>query len=711
MQFIVTVLSGFLVIAVLVIWQVTDQLWLGVRFEAPPVGEQGGLIVAKVDKNGPAAGKLAVDQRLLAISDENQSIVLLERLLEAPDVFPTYAGFNAFLQEQQQAAEILSSKTVTFLLADGSTVVVNPEPRHSPASIPGLYLLYILCGFFCCGMGLLLWYYRAGLFVSYLVLVAGIGTLIYYLSVVLQYRELALPLAWMKATAATSIVGTNLFAWGYLSIFAVYPLRVASNRVVWGILGVMTLLTFNNLEQWVDLPLHTYMLQFLFVGIGIYWLLVLQWRVTRKHPVEHATVRLFIMTMAVPSVLIILVWLVPILLGKQAWLSHEFARLIFVPIATGWAIAVFRYHLFNVEWWWYVSVMWLVGVTVILVPYAILVYLFDFEPLLALSLTLLSAVFLYFPVERKVILRVRHDLPSSADAAVSTLVKCLGKASTDKDIQEIWHKTLEYNFRPISIRHGSEWQKHVFFKDEGVCLCVPDVVGEGCYELEGKQQGDWLFNERDVQVAQSLFELTHAILKATHAREEATLAERTRIMRDLHDSLGAKLLSMAQRCRGVESEDHAREALQTLRDTVHLSTTAEQLDLAALLGEWRVETRERVEIADAKLHWKVDGVGEGLYLSSARVLLLRSFLRETVSNALKHVRSENLYVRFAREDNVLYLCVGNDSVSADPTSWKLGFGLSHLRDRLVRAGGELKIIQRQVAGGGTVDEIWAKIPL
>lgn len=43
-------------------------------------------------------------------------------------------------------------------------------------------------------------------------------------------------------------------------------------------------------------------------------------------------------------------------------------------------------------------------------------------------------------------------------------------------------------------------------------------------------------------------------------------------MRDLHDSLGAKLLAMAQRCRGYKSTEDAREALQILREAVHLST-------------------------------------------------------------------------------------------------------------------------------------------
>ncbi|MEZ5537035.1 MAG: hypothetical protein R3F02_15610 [Thiolinea sp.] len=304
-----------------------------------------------------------------------------------------------------------------------------------------------------------------------------------------------------------------------------------------------------------------------------------------------------------------------------------------------------------------------------------------------------------------------YDTPSLLDSALPGLTHSFQKASTDVDFEIAWKQALKQRFQPISISHSFKKQQKAIFLDDGVKLLVSDVVAQGRYELVGKRGGNGLFNSRDIQVAQSLFELTHAILKATHAREEATLEERTRIMRDLHDSLGAKLLSMAQRCRGMDSEDYAREALQTLRDTVHLSTVAEQLELLPLLGEWRMETRERLEVADAKLHWHEENIDPELKISSAKVLLLLSFLRETVSNALKHARPGNIYVRFTYTENSLQLLVGNDGGSSRPEAWKVGFGLSHLRERLVRAGGSLTLGQRQSETNNFINEVVARIPL
>ncbi len=180
-------------------------------------------------------------------------------------------------------------------------------------------------------------------------------------------------------------------------------------------------------------------------------------------------------------------------------------------------------------------------------------------------------------------------------------------------------------------------------------------------------------------------------------------------MRDLHDSLGAKLLSMVQRSN-VNSDD-AREALQTLRDTVHLSTITKMPDLPVLLGEWRMETKERVEITDAQLHWQENIHEEALRINAAQLMLLRSFLRETISNALKHAQPENVFVRIKQLSGYLRVSVSNDGCVTAPTTWKLGFGLSHLRERLVRAGGKLEIDCWETDGRGIKAEVLAVIDL
>lgn len=305
-------------------------------------------------------------------------------------------------------------------------------------------------------------------------------------------------------------------------------------------------------------------------------------------------------------------------------------------------------------------------------------------------------------------------LPTPKNSSLTTLpriIQSLQIASSDSDFKKAWVQILDDWFHPVSIVYIVEDQDSAFLKKKKSLLHVPDIMGMGYYELSGKHQGNSLFNDKDVKTVKSLLSLTHAMLDASHVREKTIFAERTRIMRDLHDSLGAKLLSMVQRNQGHESADEARDALQTLRDTIHLSTTQEPLALAILLNQWRAETQERVEIIEARLHWHVEGINQNLRISSADVLILLSFLRETSNNALRHAKPENIFVSFVYRHRQISLTVSNDGLNTDPDNWKQGFGLKHLQNRLSRVGGTMKIGQRKIGQYVLVTEVQARLPL
>ncbi len=702
-RFVFIILTGFTLITFFVIWQMINQPWLGLSFITPSEGD--GLVIASIAKNSPAFNHLKSNQRVRFIKGTYNVVPLNRQLLKATDVFPTYKTFNTNLIYHQHVADILQEQIITFVLDNGQEITITPEKQHPISAIPIIHFFYLLSGFFCVGIGLLLWWYQRELFVTHFILIAGAGTLVYYLSVVLQYRELALPADWLHATAVACNTGANVSVWGCFAVFMVYPLRVFGNRSTWMLLLFILLLVINSVLQWVEFPFHAYMFQFALMGLGIYSLLFWQWHITRQHPVEHAIVKLFIIMMTTPTLLVMLLWVIPVILGNPVWILHELARFVFVPIALGWTIAVSRYKLFNIEKWWLISVIWLLGITVVLVPYGIFVYVMNFSPIPAFCLASIIGGILYFPMGQRFLFRLLPELSDSIDDTSSNLIYSLQTATTDAESQDIWKKVLKKHFQPITIKCLTGKQEEIAFKEEGQVIHVPNIVAGSSYRLFGKSQGSRLFNKQDVNAMQSLLILARSILRASRAREEAIFVERTRIMRDLHDSLGARLLSMAQRSH-VDA-DEAHEALQTLRDTVHLSTMSQQSDLLALLGEWRLETLERVEIANARLHWRVDISEDELKMSAERVLLLRSFLRETISNALKHTQPENIFIRIEQSSKYLKIRVSNDGYMVTPETWRLGFGLSHLRQRLMRAGGRLAINQVQDNERGSVVEVLA----
>ncbi|MCA1979081.1 MAG: histidine kinase, partial [Thiobacillus sp.] len=75
--------------------------------------------------------------------------------------------------------------------------------------------------------------------------------------------------------------------------------------------------------------------------------------------------------------------------------------------------------------------------------------------------------------------------------------------------------------------------------------------------------------------------------------ERAVGEERERIYRDLHDDVGAKLLSLVYRAGTPEDASLARSALQDLRDVVS-TVQPENLTLEALGADWRAECERRL---------------------------------------------------------------------------------------------------------------------
>ena len=701
-RFVFSTLTLFTFICYLVILQITHQPWLGVRFSAATEG----LTVTFVAQQGAAAGKLKRGQIINTIEGKQDTALLTAKLLQAPDVWSTFQAFNDYLTAHQQVSTILREPVVTFVLDNEARISIRPSSHHPILAIGWINLFYLLSAFLCMGVSLLVWHYCRQLFVTRLILIAGTGIFLYYLSVVLQYRELALTASWLHLTAVISSIGTNLFAWGFLSVFMVYPLRIFSNKSVLFFLLLLLVITLNNVLQWLELPFHAYMFHFLLVATWFYYLLFLQWQLTQQHPLEKAVIKLFILILVIPTMLVVLMWLIPIVLGKSTQLSHEFARFVFIPITIGWSFTVFRYRLFNVELWWLKSSLWMAGGVLVLLFDVIFVYITRLEPLSALSIALISAGFLYFPIRQWLLTRFFSESQSLLSHALPRFIQSLQTAATDADFQKVWQQVLKEHFQPIETSYLVRHQERTCFADEGLKLLVPDIVDNACYKFSGKHKGNKLFNKSDVEATESLSSLARAILHASRAREEAVLEERTRIMRDLHDSLGAKLLAMVQRCQGHHSADDAREALQTLRDTVHFSIATEPLVLNALLGEWRMETYERLEVAGVKLHWQTNDIPDTLKLSPTHMLVLLAFLRETLSNALKHAHPKHIYILVSLEkiSDQLSLSVSNDGEITPPESWKLGFGLSHLRERLLHVGGELRIRQIQSVDGVSLIE-------
>jgi signal transduction histidine kinase len=183
--------------------------------------------------------------------------------------------------------------------------------------------------------------------------------------------------------------------------------------------------------------------------------------------------------------------------------------------------------------------------------------------------------------------------------------------------------------------------------ENGLHLHVPALAGGQSYRLTGKQMAARLFSKADIHTAKALLDIARITSAASATRKDAVLAERKRVMHDLHDTVGARLLSLSHDISNPQHRKAAQDTLQILRDMIHLSLQKTPFVLEEYLADWRAETVERTEAASIHLHWQADPAAESLTLPPEHIVELMLFVRETVDAALKHSHLTTLAVDFS----------------------------------------------------------------
>jgi signal transduction histidine kinase len=198
-----------------------------------------------------------------------------------------------------------------------------------------------------------------------------------------------------------------------------------------------------------------------------------------------------------------------------------------------------------------------------------------------------------------------------------------------------------------------------------------------------------LNRELESRVAASSRELSASYdQRSLLERETATAEERERIYRDLHDDIGAKLLSLAIRAKIPEDADIARSALQDLRDVVSRSSRADA-PLTELLADWRAEIEGRCSSAGIRLAWNQPDDIPQRNMTAAEALNLGRILRESVSNVLRHANAHCVVVgvHFA---NGLYQISVEDDGHGKPRG--PGRGMRNMLARAAQLGGAIEWI-------------------
>ena len=168
--------------------------------------------------------------------------------------------------------------------------------------------------------------------------------------------------------------------------------------------------------------------------------------------------------------------------------------------------------------------------------------------------------------------------------------------------------------------------------------------------------------------------------------------ERQRVARDLHDDVGARLLSIIYRTEGSELNSIARESLHELRDVIQ-GLQKEAVAAEQSFSRWHLEARERCEQAGVQLSATLAPSAAKIILTSRAERNLGSIVREFITNALRHANASCVAITLQSRDNNMVLDASDDGTGwrADMSSSNFGIGLHSIRARCEELGGHMAL--------------------
>jgi two-component system, NarL family, sensor histidine kinase UhpB len=210
-------------------------------------------------------------------------------------------------------------------------------------------------------------------------------------------------------------------------------------------------------------------------------------------------------------------------------------------------------------------------------------------------------------------------------------------------------------------------------------------------------------NSLERRVAEATAEMERNYVQMAELRvEQVTEKERKRIAGDLHDDLGAKLLTIVHTSESERISTLAREALEEMRLSVR-GLTGKPLPVADALADWRAETVSRLGQAGIEVDWRSPTEDVTQLLSARAFVQTTRILREAVSNVIKHSGASHCKVRctLGQQDFVLVVQDNGKGIPME-LDGKLdrGHGMASMKHRAKQMQGQCLV--ESGPGYGTV---------
>lgn len=644
-----------------------------------------------------AALLLALSSRVIvlpadAVLIEADGIALIGTdFIEEPDQLGSFAQMQTFFDRQTRLSQALEEDSVMVSYETTAKEVVRQDLKVRQAWVSDLPAVFWFQNF----VGLIAmlvsgWVFSLRKDIAVVALVAlGFGLQIAASAAsVYGARQLAIDGVFFSQLSNLNHFGTALFGTALIAVFMLFPRRIAHPKWLMVPIAVFTLFHLSDTYYWTEAPSLIIAIPLQLLTAIIFG--IIQYRLSRHEPLDRAGLRWFSLTTFSGCLLFVALSILPPRLGlaETGFVSQGYAFGFFSLIHIGLALGVSRFRLFDLDKFAYHIWLWLGGAAMIfIIDFALLVWLHR-QPWASLAIALFVSSFLYFPLRQILISRFLTPQTASIVGRVPQVVS-VGLSPTIKSRNEKWEELLRSIFEPASrievIEAGPEEGR---LAENGLALEIPAIKELRGRRLRYASLGRRLFNANDLELVRTITHMHSVVVESRESFETGVTQERERISRDVHDNIGAQLLSALHTPEETRKDEMLRDTLSDLRSIVNEGFQTEYA-LRDIIVDIRNETADRVELHGIQLDWSLPDSAQpqNPNITYDFANTLRSVLREIISNTIKYANATEVEVGVSVLADKLNIDVMDNGCGFDPATVERGNGLENITSRCKAMGG------------------------
>lgn len=625
------------------------------------------------------------------LTSPTQTIIIEELdLTPEPGEITDNDRLERFYSRQQSLSEMAQQGSITYFFGDESKEVIA-RPR-TLSELSHLFWIQLAVGLGALIISGWVWALRSRDLASTLFALSGLSTLMFTFSAAIYTtRDFALNAASFKLLTMLNSIGAAAFGIFMLALFLVYPLRVKHFKLWIALESIFfSLWTLLAVTRALPAALNVNFIT-LIEMLGICTALGVQYFVTRGQPQARASLTWLGLAVLLGAGSFIALNATPIVLGLDVSIAQGYAFLFFLVIYLGLAAGLIRYRLFEVGRWAFSLLFYALGAVVLVALDAGLIFLIGMDRLPALGMTLLLMGLLYLPL-RDLLWRKwsKSEAMKPHELLAETLHVAFAPTSEERSAR--WETLIKRFFNPLEIVRQEVNPERVQIEADGLTLLLPAVASTEALRISYPWRGKSLFTAESKALAHQLVTLIEQAESNREAYDRGVSQERRRMAQDLHDDIGARLLT-GLHLANEEMKPTMQAALADIRAIVS-EMTEEKLELSRLLADARFETSRRLELLQIELDWPLGphNQGEGILLDYRYQKAIRSALREIVSNVIRHAEAKRLSVKVEVAAKKLHLSISDDGrgfAAGQQGPERQGYGLVSLKRRLIDLGGTI----------------------